>query len=85
MAASNTMRSSGPEGLTVAMASAGESYKSWTSAVNKDIALGNQVSSYAVVTDAQREKVADGSDGTVNLDDDSDTENVTPTAEATVS
>ncbi len=83
--ASNTMRSMGSEGLTVAMASAGDSYGSWTDAVDKDIRLGNKVASYNIVTDAQREDVADGSDGDVTLNDGSSVSpDVTPT-EAAVS
>ena len=76
--ASNVIRSAGSVGLTAAFAAVGDSYASFTDAANKDMALGNKVMSYNVVTQAQKEEVAKESDGAVTLAGD-DTESVTDT------
>lgn len=74
--ASNVIRSAGSGGLTAAFAAVGDSYAAFNAASSRDIALGNKVMSYNVVTQAQKEEVADASDGTVTLAGD-ETESLT--------
>ncbi len=67
--ASNSIRSAGSKGMSASFAAVADSYQSWTGAVDEDVALGNRVASYNVVTQAQKEEVADESEGTVTLGD----------------